>query len=44
MPLQLSQQAMNNLFNQYLDLNIMVYMDDVLIFSKIEEEHKLHLQ
>ena len=38
------QRAKNNLFNQHLDLNIVVYMDDILIFSKTEEEHKLHLQ
>ena len=38
------QQAINNLFNQYLDLNVVVYMDDILIFWKNEEEHKLHLQ
>ena len=38
------QRTMNNLFNQHLDLNVVVYMDDVLIFSKTEVEHKLHLQ
>ena len=38
------QRTMNNLFNHHLDLNVVVYMDDVLIFSKTEAEHKLHLQ
>ena len=38
------QRTMNNLFNQHLYLNVVVYMDDVLIFSKTEAEHKLHLQ
>ena len=38
------QRTMNNLFNQHLDLNVVVYMDDVLIFSKTEAEYKLHLQ
>ena len=38
------QRTMNNLFSQHLDLNVVVYMDDVLIFSKTEAEHKLHLQ
>ena len=37
------QRAMNNLFAQHLDLNVIVYMDDVLIYSKTEEEHKQYL-
>ena len=26
------QRTMNNLFNQYLDLNVVLYMDDILDF------------
>ena len=37
------QPAMNNLFAQHLDLNVVVYMDDILIYSKSEEEHNKHL-
>ena len=38
------QQTVNNLFNQHLDLNIVVYMDNVLIFLKTKAELNLHLQ
>ena len=34
---------MNNLFARHLDLNVIVYMDDVLIYIKTEVEHKEHL-
>ena len=38
------QRTLNNLFNQHLNVNIVVYMDNILIFLKTEVEHKLHLQ
>ena len=34
---------MHNLFARHLDLNVIVYMDDVLIYSKTEADHKEHL-
>jgi hypothetical protein len=35
---------MNKVFMEYLDKFIMVFIDDILIFSKTEEEHKKHLR
>ncbi|GBG83808.1 hypothetical protein CBR_g37608 [Chara braunii] len=37
------QHAMNRLFHDYLDKFVIVYLDDILIFSKIVEEHAAHL-
>jgi hypothetical protein len=34
---------MNNIFNQYLDKFMVVFIDDILVYSKIEEEHDEHL-
>ena len=35
---------MNIIFNQYLDNFLLVFIDDILIYSKIEEEHEEHLK
>jgi hypothetical protein len=35
---------MNKVFMEYLDRFIVVFIDDILIFSKTEEEHKKHLR
>jgi hypothetical protein len=35
---------MNNIFNQYLDKYVLVCIDDILVYSKIEEEHEEHLK
>ena len=35
---------MNNIFSQYLDKFVVVFIDDILVYSKIEEEHDEHLQ
>ena len=35
---------MNRLFHEYLDLFVIVFIDDILIFSKIMEEHEEHLK
>jgi hypothetical protein len=37
-------RLMNYIFMDYLDKFFMVYLDDILIFSKNEEEHAEHLQ
>jgi hypothetical protein len=35
---------MNKVFMEYLDKFIMVFIDNILVFSKIEEEHEEHLR
>jgi hypothetical protein len=35
---------MNKVFMEYLDMFVMVFIDDILIFSKTEEEHEKHLR
>ncbi|GBG87538.1 hypothetical protein CBR_g45596 [Chara braunii] len=37
------QHAMNRIFHDYLDTFAIVYLDDILIFSKTVEEHVAHL-
>jgi hypothetical protein len=35
---------MNGIFRNYLDKFFIVFMDDILIYSKSEEEHEHHLR
>ena len=35
---------MNRVFKQYLDFFIIVFIDDILIYSMNEEEHASHLR
>ena len=35
---------MNNLFHDLLDTSLVVYLDDILIFSRTMAEHELHLR
>jgi hypothetical protein len=35
---------MNKVFMQYLDKFVVVFIDDILVFSKMEEEHGKHLR
>ena len=35
---------MNNVMHKYLDKFVVVFIDDILIYSKFEEEHKEHLK
>ncbi|KAF5451921.1 hypothetical protein F2P56_026975 [Juglans regia] len=37
-------ELMNQIFWQYLDSFVMVFIDDILIYSHDEEEHKRHLR
>ena len=35
---------MNNVMHKYLDKFVVVFIEDILIYSKSEEEHKEHLK
>ena len=35
---------MNNIFRKHLDKFFIVFLDDILIYSKSEEEHEEHLR
>ena len=35
---------MNNIMHKYLNKFVVLFIDDILIYSKIEEEHKEHLK
>ena len=35
---------MNSVFNRYLDKFVLVFLDDILIYSKNEEENEEHLR
>jgi hypothetical protein len=35
---------MNKVFMQYLDKFVMVFIDNILVYSKMEEEHEEHLR
>ncbi|GBG82670.1 hypothetical protein CBR_g35035 [Chara braunii] len=38
------QHTMNRIFHDYLDKLVVVYLDDILIFSKFVEEHAQHVE
>ena len=35
---------MNKVFMEYLDKFVVVFTDDILVYSKSEEEHEKHLR
>ena len=35
---------MNRMFHPYLDLFVIVFIDDILVYSKIAEKHAFHLR
>ncbi|GLI71739.1 hypothetical protein VaNZ11_017045 [Volvox africanus] len=38
------QRLMNDIFRPYLDTFVLIYLDDILIYSKTEDEHAQHLE
>ncbi|PNX79791.1 retrotransposon-related protein [Trifolium pratense] len=37
-------EYMNRIFHSFLDKFVVVFIDDILVYSKSEEEHKEHLR
>jgi hypothetical protein len=37
-------EAMNRMLHPYLDIFVVVFIDDILVYSKTEEEHEVHLR
>jgi hypothetical protein len=37
------QHMMNDIFREHLDDFVVIYLDDILIFSKNKEEHEKHV-
>ena len=37
-------RLMNNILHKYLDKFVMVFIDDILVYSKNEEDHKENLK
>ena len=37
------QAFINNVLRKYLDVFIIVYLDDILIYSQTEEDHERHI-
>lgn len=44
MPKQPFTCLMNSIFRKYLETFVLVFIDDIMIYSKDEEEHKEHLK
>ena len=36
--------TMNSIFNKYLDQFVLIFLDDILIYSNMEEEHQQNLE
>ena len=38
------QHLMNNVLDDYVDKFVLVYLDDILVYSRTEDEHATHLR
>jgi hypothetical protein len=38
------QGLINNVLRDHLDITVVAYLNDILVFSKTLEEHKVHMQ
>ena len=38
------QRLMNNIMGEYIDNFVLLYLDDILVFSTTEYEHEHHLR
>ncbi|XP_019084255.1 PREDICTED: uncharacterized protein LOC104709411, partial [Camelina sativa] len=37
-------RLMNNVFQEFLDVSVIIFIDDILVYSKSPEEHAVHLR
>ncbi|XP_019097825.1 PREDICTED: uncharacterized protein LOC109131385, partial [Camelina sativa] len=37
-------RLMNNMFLEFLDVSVIIFINDILVFSKSPEEHAIHLR
>ena len=42
--LAIFMDLMNGVFHEYLDRFVIVFIDDILVYSKSQEEHEEHLR
>ena len=38
------QTYINNVLREHLDVFVMIYLDDILVYSKNEADHKVHIR